>query len=322
MKKIFIAFALLTTFSINSANASPEIWRMEWPRTDFNQSSVDFNDILSGGPPKDGIPSIDNPEFWAASDIDGLEEHEPVMTLTVNGETKAYPLRILTWHEIVNDKIGGVPVAVTYCPLCNAAIVFDRTVDGKVTEFGVSGKLRFSDMVMYDRDTESWWQQFTGEAIIGERTGTRLKVLPSRTESWSRFAKRHPDAQVLVPNDDGLRRYGSNPYVNYDSSSTPFLFRGEFPENIPPLAYVVMVQEADEPFVVTLQKLRDEKTLTRNGVTLTWVDGTRSALDSRDISKGRQIGNVIAKRGDDDVPYDLTFAFVTHAFMPEVEIEQ
>lgn len=322
MKRFLFALVLMSAFSLQSAHADPNIWKFEWPRTDFSQTSVNFQDILSGGPPKDGIPSIDNPQFWTASDIKGLEEHEPVLSLTVNGETKAYPIRILTWHEIVNDEIGGVPVAVTYCPLCNAAIVFDRTVDGDVTEFGVSGKLRYSDMIMYDRDTESWWQQFTGEAVIGERLGNKLKVIPSRTESWSRLAKRHPDAKVLVPNNTHLRQYGANPYVRYDSANRPFLFKGEFPEGIPPLAYVVAVQEADEPFVVSLQKLRDEKTLTRNGVTLTWSDGTRSALDSRQISQGRQIGNVIAKRGSEDVPYDLTFAFVTHAFMPDVKIEQ
>ena len=122
----------------------------EWPRTDFSKSSVDFVDILSGGPPKDGIPSIDDPQFWPVNEINGLEEHEPVLSVTVNGETKAYPLRILTWHEIVNDTIGGTPVAVTYCPLCNAAVVFDRRIRGGVTEFGVSGKLRYSDMIMYD----------------------------------------------------------------------------------------------------------------------------------------------------------------------------
>lgn len=323
MKHFILSTLMSFAVLISQAHANPDIWKIEgWSNTDFSKSSIDFNEVLSGGPPKDGIPSIDNPEFQVASGIEGLEEHEPVLSLTVNGETKAYPVRILTWHEIVNDVIGGVPVAITYCPLCNASVVFDRTVDGEVTEFGVSGKLRHSDMIMYDRNSDSWWQQFTGEAIVGSRLGTKLKVLPSRTESWSRFVKRHPDANVLVPNNTRLRQYGSNPYVRYDSSSQPFLFRGEFPEGIPPLAYVVAVKDGDKPFVVSLEKLRDEKTLTREGITLTWTDGTRSALDARQISEGRQIGNVIAKRGDEDVAYDLTFAFVTYAFMPEVPIEQ
>lgn len=304
------------------AAADPNFWKFEWPRTDFSKSSVDFVDILSGGPPKDGIPSIDDPKFWPVSEIKGLEEHEPVLSVTVNGETKAYPLRILTWHEIVNDTIGGTPVAVTYCPLCNAAVVFDRRIQGGVTEFGVSGKLRYSDMIMYDRVTESWWQQFTGEAIVGSLLGEKLEILPSRTESWSLFAKRNPEANVLIPTNNYARQYGSNPYVGYDTSHRPFLFNGEFPEGIPPLTYVVAVKDADKPFVISLQKLRDEKSVVREGVTLTWTDGMRSALDSRQISKGRQIGNVTAKRGDKDIAYDLTFAFVTHAFMPDVPIEQ
>lgn len=175
---------------------------------------------------------------------------------------------------------------------------------------------------MYDRVTESWWQQFTGEAIVGSLLGEKLEILPSRTESWSRFAKRHPKAEVLVPTNEHMRRYGTNPYVGYDTANRPFLFNGEFPEGIPPLTYVIAVKDANKPFVISLQKLRDEQSVEREGVTLTWTDGMRSALDSRQISKGRQIGNVTAKRGDEDVAYDLTFAFVTHAFMPDVPIEQ
>lgn len=322
MKRSILALVITFMFSMTYAQADPNFWKFEWPKTDFSMTSVDLVDILSGGPPKDGIPSIDDPKFWPVAEIKGLEEHEPVISVTVNGETKAYPVRILTWHEIVNDTIGGIPVAVTYCPLCNAAVVFDRTIKGQVSEFGVSGKLRYSDMIMYDRLTESWWQQFTGEAVVGSLLGEKLKIIPSRTESWSRFAKRHPEADVLIPGNTYLRQYGANPYVRYDTANRPFLFNGEFPEGIPPLAYVVAVKNIEKPFVISLNKLREELTVERNGVTLTWTDGTRSALDSRQISEGRQIGNVIAKQGDKDIAYDLTFAFVTHAFMPDVTIEQ
>lgn len=323
MIRTFILALMTITLNTISVSANPDIWKIEgWSQTDFSKSSVDFDTILSGGPPKDGIPSIDQPKFWLAKDIEGLEADEPIIGLTVNGETKAYPIRILTWHEIINDVIGGVPVAVTYCPLCNAAVVFERMVDGKPTEFGVSGKLRYSDMIMYDRNSESWWQQFTGEAIIGAALGTKLKILPSRTQSWSQFARKFPDSQVLVPNNVHTRQYGVNPYVKYDSALKPFLFTGEFPDDIAPMTYVVAVQDIDEPFVVTLAKVREEKQLIRNGVKLSWVEGTRSALDDRQIAKGRQIGNVSAKIGDQDVAYDLTFAFVTHAFLPNIPIEQ
>jgi hypothetical protein len=165
------------------AVANPSWWKSEWQRTDFTKHSVDLDDIISGGVRKDGIPSIDAPTFVAVAEVDNLGETEPVIAVSINGESRAYPLRILTWHEIVNDTVGGIPVTVTYCPLCNSSIVFDRRVRGQVLDFGTTGKLRNSDLVMYDRQTESWWQQFLGEAIVGEMTGESLTMIPSRVES-------------------------------------------------------------------------------------------------------------------------------------------
>jgi hypothetical protein len=138
------------------------------------------------------------------------------------------------WHEIVNDVVGGVPVSVTFCPLCNTAVVFDRRVDERVLDFGTTGKLRYSDLVMYDRQTESWWQQFLGEAIIGELTGAVLTVVPARIESFARFRARAPEGRVLVPNSPALRRYGANPYAGYDTSARPRFYFGEPPAGIAP----------------------------------------------------------------------------------------
>ena len=224
-----------------SALANHEGWQREWPNTDFTKSSIEFDEILSGGPPKDGIPSIDDPQFVPIAEMSDIADSEPVIGLVVNGDARAYPLRVLTWHEIVNDIVGGVPVAITYCPLCNSSIVFDRRIEGNAVEFGTTGKLRNSDLVMYDRETESWWQQFLGEAIVGARTGTRLEILPSRLESWSKFKTRNPGGRVQVPNDPGMRPYGANPYVGYDGSSFPFLYNGSYPEGIKPMARVVAV---------------------------------------------------------------------------------
>jgi len=138
----------------------------EWPKTDFENSSVDHSEIMSGGPPKDGIPAIDNPAFIDASVAsEWLKDKEPVIAIEIDGIARAYPLQILMWHEIVNDEIGDSAVSVTFCPLCNASIVFDRDLDGVRYDFGTTGRLRLSDMVMYDRQTETWWQQFTGEGI-------------------------------------------------------------------------------------------------------------------------------------------------------------
>jgi hypothetical protein len=194
---------------MNVAHAQFGACGSEWEQTDFSRRSVELDEIMSGGPCKDRIPSIDAPEFVPVAEAGDLSATEPVIGLSINGDARAYPLRILTWHEIVNDVVGGVPVAVTYCPLCNAAIVFERTVDGTVLEFGTTGKLRKSDLVMYDRQTESWWQQFLGEAIVGEMTGKKLRFLPARLEAWERFTARHPDGRVQVPTDPGIRWHGS-----------------------------------------------------------------------------------------------------------------
>ncbi|MFQ5467152.1 MAG: DUF3179 domain-containing protein [Kiloniellaceae bacterium] len=309
-----VAFMLAVA---GAAHAEPARWASAWPSTDFTKTSIDFGDILDGGPPKDGIPSIDKPKFVPVSEMRDLAPSEPVIGLVVDGDARAYPLRILTWHEIVNDTVGGVPVVVTYCPLCNSAIVFDRRIEGRAVEFGTTGKLRNSDLVMYDRETESWWQQFLGEAIVGARTGMRLKALPSRLESWERFRARYPDGRVLVPNNPNARTYGANPYVGYDGSNTPFLYAGTYPEGIKPMARVVAI--GDEAW--SLDLLRAQGRVESGDLVLTWEPGQNSALDTRTISEGRDVGNVLVQRRVgttlQDIPYDVTFAFVFHAFRPE-----
>ncbi|MEO3431188.1 DUF3179 domain-containing protein [Pelagibius sp. CAU 1746] len=318
-----LVFSLaLVLATADGARAGPDRWAAAWPATDFSQASVPFDEILSGGPPKDGIPAIDDPRFVAVAEAADLAPAEPVIGLEIAGDARAYPLRILTWHEIVNDTVGGTPVAVTYCPLCNAAIVFDRRVAGAATTFGTTGLLRHSDLVMYDRATESWWQQFLGEAIVGAHTGKRLALVPSRLESWENFAARFPEGKVLVPADPKLRPYGANPYVGYDSAARPFLYDGSLPEGIAPLARVVAVGEE----AWSLELLRREGKIESGGLVLTWTPGQASALDSRNLAAGRDVGNVVVQRrgagGLEDVAYDVTFAFVFHAFRPEGVIRQ
>ena len=228
------------------------------------------------------------------------------------------------WHEIVNDTVGGVPVSVTFCPLCNAAIVFDRRIDGPngpmTLDFGTTGKLRKSDLVMWDRQTESWWQQFLGEAIVGKLTGTSLSVLPSRLESWANFrARAGANAKVLVPNNPNLRRYGANPYRHYDSLPQPFLYNGETPGNVEALSRVVSLADKSEAWSLSL--LRAKTTITASdGTVLTWTQGQSSALDSEIIAEGKDVGNVIAQKNGEDVPYFVDFAFAFHAFRPEAPI--
>jgi hypothetical protein len=135
-------------------------------KTDFGIHSVPCSEVLSGGPPKDGIPAIDSPVYVTVADADTwLKPMEPVVFVEIAGDARAFPLQILVWHELVNAEVGNVPVVVTFCPLRNTAIAFERTVSGTVLDFGATGRLRFSNLIMYDRATESWWQQANGKAI-------------------------------------------------------------------------------------------------------------------------------------------------------------
>lgn len=318
MRKTLMAAAVAfgTVLAAGAGQASPEFWAQEWPNTDFEQTSVEsWVEILSGGPPKDGIPALTDPQFVFVADKEGIDPREPVITLEIEGEVpRAYPVRYLTWHEIVNDEVGGIPVAVTFCPLCNSGITFDRRTVAGVLEFGVSGKLRNSDMVMYDRQTESWWQQAIGEAIVGELTGTELARLPSWMESWAQFSARNPDG-IVMATPPFRRDYGRNPYTGYDGSYRPFLYSGELPpHDIPALARVVAIDGRAWP----LTRLAEAGEIIEEGVTLSWSEGQASALDTNRIGEGREVGTVrVRDASGADLAHDVMFAFAFHAFWPE-----
>jgi len=318
IKLVFSAFVFML-FQASLAGADPSLWKGEWPNTDFGKHSIEYSDILSGGVPKDGIPAVDNPTFVAVGKVDSLADTEPVIGLIVNGVAKAYPLNILIWHEIVNDSIGGVPVSVTFCPLCNTAVVFDRRLDGRVLDFGTTGKLRNSDLVMYDRQTESWWQQFLGQGIVGEMTGKELKILPARLESWADFKARAPAGQVLVPARSATRAYGANPYVGYDSLARPFLYSGAMPDGVPPLSRVVSLADRSRGWSFELLKKVREIRLD-DGVVIRWKPGQNSALDTRTIARGKDVGSVTVQRDGRDIAYFIDFAFAFHAFFPDAKI--
>jgi len=312
-------FATAAALSVATAVlADPSRWRAEWPDTDFSVTSIeDWSEIRSGGPPKDGIPALSDPTFLAVSEETRLSDREPVITVEVEGTVpRAYPIRYLTWHEIVNDEVAGIPVAVTFCPLCNSGLTFERRMNGRVLTFGVSGKLRNSDMIMYDRETESWWQQAIGEGIVGEMTGEELEQLPTWMEGWAEFRARNPEGLVM-DEPDFNRPYGRNPYVNYDSSRQPFLYDGAPPPHgIPALARVVRVEDR----AWTYERVRDAGRITEAGVTISWTEGQASALDSAAIGEGREVGTVRVRDGQGrDVPHDVMFAFAFHAFFPDGE---
>ena len=302
-----------------SAQVRPEqAWAKEFPQTDFSKTSIPFNEIVTDGPRRDQIPPIHNPKFIKAADGGGVGSQEPVLTLAIGGDARAYPLRMLLWHEIVNDDVGGVPVLISYCPLCNSGVVFDRRLGGKTLSFGNTGRIRHADMVMYDQQTESWWQQFLGEAIVGELTGQQMKLIPARLESLQRFVQRHPDGKLLVPNNRRARPYGQTPYVGMEKGPTPPMFsRYKVPKGVRHLDRVVIIGDEAWP----LKLIREKKKLSHGDLVITWEAGQNSIHDNRTIARGRDVGNIVVQKNENgklvDFPYDVTFAFAFSAFRPD-----
>ena len=283
---------------IRDLGSPPGFGSLEW-RTLWGVRIIEFEELLSGCPWRDCIPSIEDPRFEtieeaAATSTDAI----PIVHVELNGDARGYPLDVLTRHEIVNDVIGGEPVAVTFCPLCNTAIAFKRTVGEAVLEFGVSGLLRNSDLVMYDRATHSLWQQATGRALVGAYVGARLEKLPAAIVSFGQFAEEFPDGLVL---SRGGRPYGENPYGGYDDEDRrPFLFAGEIDPRLPGTRRVVALETTDPatgaaeyiaypwPLLAERRAIND----TRGGlpIAVLWTPGTNTALGARSIAQADDIG--------------------------------
>ena len=265
--------------------------------TDTDQRAIDLDELQAGGPPKDGIPAIDRPRFVSPEEAEGwLAPQEPIVALALGEEARAYPLQILTWHEIVNDEVGGVPVAVTFCPLCYSAVAYRRVLDGRPLTFGVSGFLRNSDLVMYDRQTESLWQQLTGEAIVGAMTGATLEALPAQIISFAQFREAYPEGAVLSRETGISRPYGRNPYVGYDDvDEKPFLYRGPYDQRLPPMEKVVTVSLGGEdkayPHHVTKAQRVIHDRLGGRPLVIFHDEGAVSALDADTIRTSREIGS-------------------------------
>ena len=220
--KVFILLFLLVggAFSAGATEKDsfthPEIKTMD----DGTRYIVDPKDIRSGGPPKDGIPSIDNPKFVSVSEADEwIEDNELVLAIVYRGVKRVYPFQVMVWHEIVNDRIAGDPILITYCPLCGSGIAYERMIDGKEVEFGTSGKLFNSNLVMYDRKTDTYWTQIDGLAVVGELTGMRLEPVSIDTVVWRDWKKAHPESEVLSQDTGFSRPYGNDPYGSYYEDS-------------------------------------------------------------------------------------------------------
>ncbi len=271
--------------------------------TDWSRRTIDLQDLRVGvvfSDPRDVIPPLDSPTFTSVVDAE-FDPREPGMMVVIDGDARFYPLQILNLHEVVNDEIAGTPVAITYCPLCNSAVVFDRRVGGEELTFGTSGLLRNSDLVMWDRMTESLWQQITGEAIVGELAGTSLKMLPTSIVRFADFAEANPRGLVLSPDTGIYGAYGVNPYVGYSSAQAPDpnFFRGEYDERLPALERVIGVNTGGEsrafPFSLMAEIRVANDVVGGVPVVVFWgAPDTADALDAGTVAAGRAIGTGLA----------------------------
>jgi hypothetical protein len=271
-----------------------------WP-TDWARRTVDPGEFLLGiatTDPRDRIPPIDTPRFEPIANGDWLDPREPGALVQFNDEVRFYPLSILTRHEIVNDRYGDIPVAVTFCPLCNTALTFDTRVDGQALRFGVSGLLRNSDLVMWDDATTTLWQQITGQAVVGELAGTQLQIIPTSIVSYGDAVESFPDALSLARDTGFGINYGANPYEAYSSSTSPFLFDGEPDPRFPALSRVVGVNldgiDKAYPFEVISEERVVNDELGDTAVAVFWGGDTADALDTATISDGQAVGSGLA----------------------------
>ncbi len=273
---------------------------------------VPLDKLRSGGPPKDGIPAIDHPKFISIGEASFLKDEDVVLGLNYNGVARAYPLMILNWHEIVNDFVAGDPVLVTYCPLCGTGIAYERKINGEAVEFGVSGKLYNSDLVMYDRKTDTYWDQITGRAIVGELTGMRLKQIPIDTVRFSDWKKAHPDTVVLSTDTGSRRDYTDNPYLGYDEVSAIYFSVDNLDERLHPKAVVHGVELEDRYVAFPDSELA-------KGSTVEYVlDGKTLTVEKNDFG----IVSVTLKETGSEIVPVRGFWFAWAAFHPDTELYQ
>ncbi len=263
----------------------------------FPAALVDVNAIRSGGPPPDGIPPIENPRFASIADTDFLADCEAVVVLDIDGAARAYPIQIMTFHEIVNDAFGDVPVTVSYCPLCNSAVAYDRRLGDRVLDFGTSGQLFNSSLVMYDRQTESLWTHFDGKAVVGTLAGAELEQLPMQTLSYGDFTAAYPDGLVLTRDTGASRDYGRNPYSSYDDpdgTGRAFLFDGNVPDTYTDTTRVIGIDHNDAQIAVLhdLAFANNVVPVDANGDDLVVFvqPGVASALERATVAGGRDVG--------------------------------
>ena len=295
-----------------------EHWKNSWPESDFTNATIPLSEIYLGGKSRHTMKPIDRPYFETLEDKEPIADSEPVISF-VNGKVaRAYPIRILIYHGVVNDVVNEIPIAITYCPLTNTGVIYKRQIDKKSLQFAVSGMLRKSNTVLYDEQTKSWWQQYTGECLLGEHQGKTLEKVPCRLESLGAYRTRTAEADILHPRNPDAHIYGTNPFPGYDNSDETAFLDTPYTGQLPPMSRLLVIGEHAWP--LELIKLRE--IIITSGIMIRWKPGQNSALDNVVISSGKDVGNITVTEQSNgaDYEYRVPFAFTFPEFHPDGEI--
>ena len=277
----------------------------------LDDALIPLKEIRSGGPGRDGIPSLDNPVFVTADNARFLKSKDRVLGVELNGVQRAYPIRILNYHEIVNDTLGGQPIVITYCPLCGSGMAFDSSINGKRLEFGVSGLLYNSDVLLYDRQSRSLWSQIMSTAVTGNMKGTRLDPLPVAHTTWRDWQTRHPDTEVLSTRTGFRRNYKVDPYLNYGRNGRLYFPVAEENRRYPRKS-IVMGLEIDGRF-----KAYPFKELKKSPSQFT--DEFQGEQIEVYYDDRNQTARILDAHGN-ELPSLIAFWFAWYAFHPNTEI--
>jgi len=283
-------FIAVGVYFLQRKDMSMGVWK-----TDFSKSAIDMDQLIDGGMGRDGILPIDDPIFVPVADVDWLGDRSPVILLEMDDEVRAYPLAVLMRHEIVNDEIDGLPIAITFCPLCYSPVVYERRIEGETLRLGVTGYLYKSGFIMWDDKTESWWTQFTGTAIVGEYIGQMLPMVASQVVGYETYIERYPEGFVLVGDrNQPDMMYGRNPYINYDSSNMPFMFDGNPDDRMSSTGWVLTAviegQPVAYPYTLLAQDVVINHSVDGVPVVAFWKVGAASPLDKAEIDQSRETG--------------------------------
>ncbi|WP_151702323.1 DUF3179 domain-containing protein [Nitrincola alkalilacustris] len=307
MKYIYSSVFLVLLLTVSSAPLAQVMNGF-----DLSGASIDASEIHHGGPPRDGIPSIDQPRFIAADEASFLQPDDRILGVYLEGIARAYPLAILNWHEVVNDTFGDVPVTVTFCPLCASGMAFAAEIEQERLDFGVSGLLYNSDVLLYDHQSESLWSQIMSQAISGPMKGVQLEFLPTSHTSWDEWRSRHPDTQVLST-DTGFRRdYRQNPYASYINSDRLMFPVAMQDARMHPKTYVIGVNLNGEQKAYPFPELME---LTDGRL----EDNIGGELISLEFDAQAQTGRVFDHEGT-ELPSLIAFWFAWFGFHPETRV--